>query len=125
MNNEKLEIITSPGGRDGRRILVLKGRLIIETVAAFQDAISRESTPELIIDMSGVPSMDSAGLGVMIVAYVRIKKASRKLSFAGMNEHVKAVIDTSRLSQILQIYATVRDAETALSKDQLSDGSAV
>jgi anti-sigma B factor antagonist len=114
MNNENLEIVTSLGKRDGLHILVLKGRLTIETVACFQDAVSRENAPVLIIDMSEVPSMDSAGLGVMIAAYVRAKKTSRNLSFAGMNERVKAVTDTSRLSQFLQIYATVRDAEAAL-----------
>lgn len=118
MNNENLEIITNPGERDGLRILALRGRLTIETVARFQDAIKRENAPEVIIDMSGVRSMDSAGLGVMIAAYIRAKKASSKLGFAGMNERVKAVADTSRLSQFLQIYATVTDAEAALSKDQ-------
>jgi anti-anti-sigma factor len=96
MNKEKLEIITSPGGRDGLCILELKGRLTIETVVGLQDAMRRESPPELIIDMSGVPSMDSSGLGVMIAAYVRAKKTSRKLAFAGMNERVKAVTDTSQ-----------------------------
>jgi len=116
MSGENLEIITSPAGRDGLRILVLKGRLTLETVGCFQDAIRRENAPELIIDMSGVPSMDSAGLGIMIAAYIEAKKTSRKLGFAGMNQRVKAVTDTSRLSQFLQIYATVKDAEAALSK---------
>jgi len=115
MNRENLEIITSHRGRDGLRILVLKGWLTIETVAGLQDAITRENAPELIIDMSGVPYMDSVGLSVMIAAYVHAKKISRKLAFTGMNERVKAVTDTSRLSQILQIYATVQDAEAALS----------
>jgi anti-anti-sigma factor len=118
MNKENLEIITNPGSRDGLRILILKGRLTIETVVGLQDALKGENAPELIIDMSGVPSMDSAGLGVMIAAYVRAKKTSRKLAFAGMNERVKAVTDTSRLSQFLDIYPTLKDAETALSTGQ-------
>ena len=117
MNRENLEIVTSPRGRDGLRIMVLKGRLTIETVASFQDVIKKENAPELIIDMSGVRSMDSAGLGVLIAAYIRAKKASSKISFAGMNERVKAVANTSRLSQFLQIYPTVTDAEAALALD--------
>ena len=117
MNRENLEIVTSPGERAGVRIMALKGRLTIETVASFQDVVRKENAPELIIDMSGVRSMDSAGLGVMIAAYIRAKKASSKLGFAGMNERVKAVASTSRLSQFLQIYATVTDAEAALAKD--------
>ena len=115
MHNKKLEIVTSPGGRDGLRILVVKGRLTIETVASFQDAIRKEHAQELIVDMSGVPSMDSAGLGIMIAPYVHAKKTSRQVGFAGMNERVKAVTETSRLSQFLQIFATVKDAEAALS----------
>ena len=117
MNNENLQIITHSGAREGQRILELKGALTIETVFGLQDAIRSENAPELIIDMSGVPYMDSAGLGVLIAAYVRAKKTSRKLSFTGMNERVKAVTDTSRLSQFLDIYPTVEDAEAALSKD--------
>ena len=115
LNNMNLEIVITTGGREGLRILVLKGRLTIETVASLQDAIKREDGPDLIIDMSGVPSMDSAGLGVMIAAYVRAKKTSRKLGIAGMNERVKAVTETTRLSQFLRIYATVKDAEADLS----------
>jgi len=118
MNRGNLEIITRPGSRDGLHILELKGRLTIDTVVILQDALKRESAPDLIIDMSGVPSMDSAGLGVMVAAYVRAKKTSRKLAFAGMNERVKAVTDTSRLSQFLDIYPTLKDAETALSTGQ-------
>jgi anti-sigma B factor antagonist len=116
VNNINLEIVTITGGREGLRILVLKGRLTIETVACFQEAIKKADAPDLIIDMSGVPSMDSAGLGVMIATYVRAKKTSRKVGFAGMNERVKAVTETSRLSQILHIFPTVKDAEAALSK---------
>ena len=116
MKKQNLEIITIPAGRHELRVLVLKGRLTIETVAGFQDAIKRENAQELIIDMSGVPSMDSAGLGVMIAAYVRAKKESRKLCFAAMNERVQAVTDTSRLSQFLEVYTTVSDAVAGLSK---------
>jgi len=54
----------------------------------------------------------------MMAAYVRAKKASRKFALAGMNEQVKAVANTTRLSQFLQIYTTVQDAEGVLSKGQ-------
>jgi len=114
MNDRNLEIVASAGAREGLRILILRGRLTIETVASFQDAIRKEDAAELIIDMTGVPAMDSAGLGVMIAAYIRAKKVSRKLGFAGMNERVKAVAETTRLSQFLRIFATVKDAEAAL-----------
>lgn len=116
MNSENLQIIASPGARGGVRILELKGRLTVETVFGLQDAIKRENSPELIIDMSGVPYIDSAGIGVLVAAYVRAQKVLRKLAFAGMNERVKAVTDMSHLSQFFDIYPTVKDAEAALLK---------
>jgi hypothetical protein len=42
----------------------------------------------------------------------------RKLAFAGMNTQVKALADMTHVSQIFNSYATVRDAEAALSKVQ-------
>jgi anti-sigma B factor antagonist len=117
VDNENLQIITSPGARDGQHILELKGALTIQTVFGLQEAMQRENAPELIIDMTGVGYMDSAGLGVLVAAYVRAKKTSRKLAFAGMNARVKALTDMSKLSQFFRIYSTVKDAQAALSKD--------
>ena len=116
MDKENLKIITSPGARDGQHILELKGVLTIQTVFGLQEAMQRENALELIIDMTRVQYMDSAGLGVLVASYVRAKKTSRKLAFAGMNARVKALTDMSNLSQFLDIYPTVKDAEAALSK---------
>ena len=116
LDKVNLQIIGRRGARDEQRILELKGRLTIETVFALQDTIKRENSPELIIDMSGVPYMDSVGLGVLVAAHVRAQKSSRKLAFAGMNARVKAVTELSRLSLFLNVYPSLKDAEEASSK---------
>lgn len=116
MTKENLQIIANPGRRDGQRILELRGVLSIHTVFGFQDAVKRENAPELIIDMSGVPYIDSAGLGALVAAYVGAQKAMRKLAFAGMNSQVKALADMTHVSQLFHSYPTVKDAEAAFSK---------
>jgi anti-sigma B factor antagonist len=116
MTKENLQIIANPGLRDGQRILELKGALTIHTVFGFQDAVKRENASELILDMSGVPYIDSAGLGAMVAAYVGAQKAMRKLAFAGMNTQVKALTEMTHVSQLFHSYPTVKDAEAALSK---------
>jgi anti-anti-sigma factor len=118
VNKENLQIIGRPGSREGQRILELKGRLTIATLFDFQDAMKKEHSSELIIDMSGVPYIDSAGLGELVATYVRAQKASCKLAFAGMNARVRAVIDMSHLSQFFHNYPTAKDAEAALSTGQ-------
>ena len=118
VSKENIQVIGRPGSRGGEHILEVKGRLTIATLFGFQDATRKENAPELIIDMTGVPYIDSAGLGELVATYVRAQKASRKLAFAGMNARVMAVIEMSHLSQFLHNYPTVKDAEAALSTSQ-------
>lgn len=114
MLNEKIRVVASAGRRDGERILALAGVLNIHTIFDFQNAVREEASPVLIIDFSGVPFMDSAGLGAVVGAYVRAQKAQSKIVFAGMNERLKALVDMTRLGQMFSTYSTVDEAETAL-----------
>jgi anti-sigma B factor antagonist len=114
MLNEKIRVVASAGRRDGERILALAGVLNIHTIFDFQNAVREEASPVLIIDFSGVPFMDSAGLGAVVGAYVRAQKAQSRIVFAGMNERLKALVEMTRLGQMLPMYSTVAEAETAL-----------
>jgi anti-sigma B factor antagonist len=113
---ENLQVVATPGAREGQRILEVKGALTIHTVFGFQDAVRRETAPVLILDLSGVPYIDSAGLGALVATYVGARKALRKLAFAGMNTQVKALTDMTNVSQLFHTYPTVKDAETALAR---------
>jgi anti-sigma B factor antagonist len=115
MTQENLQVTKSEGSREGQRILHLKGSLNIHTVFSFQEVLRSETTPELIIDFTGVPYIDSAGLGALVAAYVGAQKTARKLAFSGMNTQVKALIDMTRVSKLFKNYATIKDAEAALS----------
>jgi anti-sigma B factor antagonist len=114
MAKENLQIVESAGSR-GQKILHLKGSLTIHTVFSFQDAIRANTAPVLIIDFSGVPYIDSAGLGALVGVYVGSQKAMRKLAFAAMNTQVKALVDMTNVAQLFKAYATVQDAEAGIS----------
>jgi anti-sigma B factor antagonist len=114
MTKENLQIVESKGSR-GQKILHLKGSLTIHTVFNFQDAIRTDAAPVMILDFSGVPYMDSAGLGALVGAYVGSQKAMRKLAFAAMNTQVKALVDMTNVAQLFKAYATVQEAEAAIS----------
>jgi anti-sigma B factor antagonist len=115
MTKENLQVVKSEGSREGQRILYLKGSLNIHTVFNFQEALRSEAAPELIIDFSGVPYIDSAGLGALVAAYVGAQKTARKLAFSGMNTQVRALIDMTHVSKLFKSYATIKDADAALS----------
>ena len=114
MSKENIQIVTSNGSRAGQRVLRLVGPLNLQTIFDFPNAIRAEESSALVVDFSGVPYIDSAGLGAVVGAYVSAQRAHRRLAFAGMNDRVKALISMTHVSQLFQPYASVEDAESAI-----------
>jgi anti-sigma B factor antagonist len=112
---DTMHMTASPGKREGVRILTLQGSLNLHTIFDFQNAVRAETAPALVVDMTGVPFVDSAGLGSMVGAVVTLKKAGRKIAYSGMNAKVVALINMTHLTQMLHNHATVEDAEAAIS----------
>jgi anti-sigma B factor antagonist len=110
---ENIQAVASDGPKAGQRVLHLKGPLSIHTVFEFQSVIRSETAPNLIVDFSGVPFVDSSGLGALVGAHVSAQKAHRKLAFAGMNTQVMALLDMTRIRGMFSIYSTVEEAESA------------
>lgn len=114
MANEKMDIVRTAGTRSGQKVLALKGPLTIHTIFDFQSAVREESTDAVIIDFSGVPFMDSAGLGALVGARVTLQKANRPFAICGLNTQVRALLDMSKVSQFFRIFPTVEEASAAL-----------
>jgi anti-sigma B factor antagonist len=114
MPNVNLQIQSLAGTRNGHKILRLAGALTLQTVFDFQSAVRAETAPILILDFSAVPYLDSSGLGAIIGAFVSMQRAQRKLALAGANVQVNALLDMTRVRQLLPAYTTVEEAEAAL-----------
>lgn len=110
---ENLQIVASDGSRTGQRILRMAGPLSIHTVFEFQNLVRAESSPDVIIDFSGVPYIDSAGLGALVGAHLSAQKSRRKLSFAAMNTQAIALLEMTRLRSLFAIYSTLEEAKSA------------
>ncbi len=113
MTMENLQIVASDGSRAGQRILTMKGPLSIHTVFEFQNQARAETAASVIIDFTGVPYVDSAGLGALVGAHLSAQKSRRKLLFAAMNSQAITLLEMTRIRSLFAIYATVQDAEAA------------
>lgn len=113
MTTESIQILASNGAASGQKVLTLRGPLNIHTIFDFQAAIRAQQSPVLIVDLTGVPYVDSAGLGAIVGAYVSAQRANRKLVLAGLNERVKALFSMTHVTQLFEPYATVDAAERA------------
>jgi len=115
MRDAPLTVTTSNGKGEGVVILVLNGPLTLPNIFAFQEKVAQLEPKVLIVDLTGLPYMDSAGLGSLMNGYVHAQKAGRRLVLAGANERVKALLELTKVDLILKNYATVAEAEAAVS----------
>ena len=113
MLDRELTYSTAAGGRDGVVVMTLDGPLTLSNMFSFQNDL-RALTPEcLVLDMTGVPYMDSAGLGVLMNYFVSAQNNHRKFLLVGVNDRVRALFEMTKVDQILRIYGSVDEAEAA------------
>ena len=93
-----------------RGVLSLHGPLTMENVSPFLNAVRRESAPTMILDFSGVPYLDSSGLGSLVSAYTSCQKAGRRVALAGVNKRVMKVFEITKVEEIFLMFPTLSDA---------------
>jgi anti-sigma B factor antagonist len=113
MSDKTLTYTTSNGAKDGTVILTLEGPLTLSNMFAFQGQFRAMKPACLILDMSGVPYMDSAGLGLLTNYFVAAQGDGRKFLLACVNERILSLLEMTKVDQILKMYPSVGAAEEA------------
>jgi len=67
----------------------------------------------LIVDLTGVPYVDSAGLGSLVGAYVNHQKDGRMLALVGVNERVRYSLKLMHVESFFRFFDTLAEAEAA------------
>ena len=114
MNSDTL-IVERALPEPGQGVLLLKGPLTANNIHLLQNAIRREHTTTLILDLSEVPYIDSSGLGSLVSAYVSGHKAGQQLVLTGINQRVAHLLEITKLEPFFLIFPTIDDALEALS----------
>lgn len=103
MAQEQLHVEAVAGACDGQRVLRCKGPLTMGTLFAFQSALRSETAGTVIVDLSEVPYIDSAGLGSLVMAQVSYQRGGRQLALAGVNERVRTLLKMTKVEQLFGI----------------------
>jgi anti-sigma B factor antagonist len=93
------------------------GRITNDTSAAFQTKLLACVGPvagSVLVDLSGVEYISSAGLRVLMVASKESRKAGGRLAVAGLTPVVKEIFAISRFSHVVQVFETPTEALAAL-----------
>ena len=112
-SQEPLNIEDLDGSQPGQRILRLQGPVVLGTLFHFQSTLRAREDRNLIIDFSGVPYIDSAGIGALVGAYVNHNKEGRSLALVGVSERVRHAFGVTRVEQFFRFFNSIPDAQKA------------
>jgi anti-anti-sigma factor len=113
MEQAKLDVAVIPNAREGSVIKRLTGKLALETVHGFIAEQRKDDTSQLILDLSGVNFMDSAGVGALVQLFVHRRNAGKTLALTGLPVQSKAVLQVSGLTKLLPIFDSAEAASAA------------
>jgi anti-sigma B factor antagonist len=103
-----------PGAAPGSHIFTLTGPLTLRNLFELQAELRSVDLPRLsILDLSGVPYMDSAGMGLIINHYVHCQNRGSKLIAVGVSPRVHELFRLTRVHTIILQTATIEEAEAA------------
>ena len=113
MPDQPLQIEELSGSREGVRILRLSGPLTLTNVFGFQAKVRADTSRGLILDFTGVPLADSAGIGALVGAYVSRQRDGRSLGLVGVNQRIHQALEVTRVENFFRFFGTVAEAEQA------------
>jgi anti-sigma B factor antagonist len=88
----------------------LTGKLSLETVHDFIATMRPEPAARLVLDMSGVSFLDSAGVGALVSLFVSRRNHGKTLALAALTQQGNAVMQVSGLLKLLPVYSSVEEA---------------
>ena len=101
-------------------ILRLKGSFVGRSdVSLFEQAIFgllKDEILYVILDLSALKFIDSAGLGAMISAMVSVGRREGALKLAAIQGDVQRIVKSMHLDQVFDVYDTVGQAEASFGR---------
>ncbi len=94
----------------GTMVLRLHGPLLLGNFFPLQTAVRSDNSDLLVIDVSDMPYIDSAGIGCLVGAHVSRENCGRKLVIAGANERLLMSLKITKVDQIFVLSPSVEQA---------------
>ena len=106
----KLKLSLETRNRGEVAIVHCQGRIVYRDEAA---ALSRlvgealQGRSKVVLDLGGVRSMDSAGIGELALLQTWAQERNAELKFAGANDFVSTLLCLTNLDSVLDVYPTL------------------
>ena len=102
--------------KDRPNVLPLEGELdlhVSPTVVASLNMMIEKKPKQVVVDLSRVTYIDSAGLAALIEGLQKVEDYGRNFSLAGLQETVRSIFESSRLDLVFRNFPDVDAALAA------------
>lgn len=113
MQPARLDLEKDSASNGSSLVTRLSGKLSLETVHNFIQTMRPEPADHLVLDMSGVSFLDSAGVGALVSLFVHRRNAGKSFALAGLTQQGNAVLQVAGLTKLLPNFPTVDAALAA------------
>jgi anti-anti-sigma factor len=111
MLEKELSYTLSDGAKEGTVIMTLAGPFTLSNIFQLQSDLRALKPPCLIMDMTSVPYMDSAGLGVVMNYFVSAQGEGRKLLLVGVSDRLRSLLEMTRVDSVLRMCDSLEEAQ--------------
>ena len=94
-------------------VTVLEKRIYLGITDIFREemiSVLENKIKELIVNLENVAVMNSAGLGVLIMAREKIKKQNGRIKLTNLQPIMQDIFSRMRLDTLFEIYDNIEDA---------------
>jgi anti-sigma B factor antagonist len=116
-SNKKLKLTLESEHPGGAVVLHCQGRIIFRNEACALSTIVTEVLPSarrMVLDLAGVDSVDSGGLGELVLTHMWAEAAGYALKFACPKKSVRHLFEITNLVSVFDVYASVPEAMAAM-----------
>lgn len=110
----RLDLTRLSEENNGTNVTRLDGKLTLETVHNFISTVRADNSPQLVLDMSGVSFLDSAGVGALVQIFVHRRAQNQAFALAALPKQSDAVMTVAGIKKLIPTYESVEQAKTAL-----------
>ena len=97
-------VLTLSGAADAAEMSTLRSQF---------DSLMSETVPKIILDLTGLIFIGSSGLGLLVEELHRARAGNGDLRLVNANARICEILETTRLNDLLPMYATIGDAVAA------------
>ena len=101
-----------------------EGRIVYRDEASALSSVVSEALErqgKVVLDLSGVSMIDSAGIGELVLLHTRAQKKNAELKCASPRPFVRNLFDLTRIDSFLEVHASLGEALASFAREVCAD----